>query len=115
MDADCLPQEALNSVHAHCRHVSVLQMHDFKTPIYKLLKNVQPEVEINKKAMTSMNVYVNQILERIIAEASRILEDNGHRTMTSKDIVEAMGILLSKEHAERAEEAGNQANRNHFG
>ena len=70
-----------------------------------------------KKAMTSMNVYVNQILERIVAEASRILENRGQKRakMTSKDVAKAMGILLSKEHAERAEEAGNQANRNHVG
>ncbi|XP_026475806.1 histone H2B-like [Ctenocephalides felis] len=40
--------------------------------IYKVLKQVHPDTGISSKAMSIMNSFVNDIFERIAAEASRL-------------------------------------------
>merc|ERR1712212_235813 len=39
--------------------------------IYKVLKQVHPDTGVSSKAMSIMNSFVNDIFERIAAEASR--------------------------------------------
>ena len=40
--------------------------------IYKVLKQVHPDTGVSSKAMSIMNSFVNDIFERIAAEASRL-------------------------------------------
>merc|ERR1712025_1277134 len=40
--------------------------------IYKVLKQVHPDTGISSKAMSIMNSFVNDLFERIAAEASRL-------------------------------------------
>ncbi|KAJ8667507.1 hypothetical protein QAD02_009170 [Eretmocerus hayati] len=40
--------------------------------IYKSLKQVHPDTGVSSKAMSTMNSFVNDIFERIAAEASRL-------------------------------------------
>ncbi|XP_011293578.2 histone H2B [Musca domestica] len=44
--------------------------------IYKVLKQVHPDTGISSKAMSIMNSFVNDIFERIAAEASRLAHYN---------------------------------------
>ena len=44
--------------------------------IYKVLKQVHPDTGISSKAMSIMNSFVNDIFERIAAEASRLSHYN---------------------------------------
>merc|ERR1712158_270802 len=51
--------------------------------IYKVLKQVHPDTGISSKAMSIMNSFVNDIFERIAAEASRLSHYNKRSTITS--------------------------------
>ncbi|CAH2016029.1 unnamed protein product [Acanthoscelides obtectus] len=54
--------------------------------IYKVLKQVHPDTGISSKAMSIMNSFVNDIFERIAAEASRLAHYNKRATITSREI-----------------------------
>jgi histone H2B len=48
--------------------------------IYKVLKQVHPDTGVSSKAMSIMNSFVNDIFERIAAEASRLSHYNNYIT-----------------------------------
>merc|ERR1712126_429437 len=50
--------------------------------IYKVLKQVHPDTGVSSKAMSIMNSFVNDIFERIAAEASRLAHYNKRSTIT---------------------------------
>ena len=62
--------------------------------IYKVLKQVHPDTGISGKAMSIMNSFVNDIFERIAAEASRLAHYNKRSTITSREIQTAVRLLL---------------------
>merc|ERR1712061_558946 len=53
--------------------------------IYKVLKQVHPDTGVSSKAMSIMNSFVNDIFERIAAEASRLAHYNKRSTITSRE------------------------------
>ncbi|ODM87308.1 putative histone H2B type 2-D [Orchesella cincta] len=53
--------------------------------IYKVLKQVHPDTGVSSKAMSIMNSFVNDIFERIAAEASRLPHYNKRTTITSRE------------------------------
>ena len=65
--------------------------------IYKVLKQVHPDTGISSKAMSIMNSFVNDIFERIAAEASRLAHYNRRSTITSREIQTAVRLLLPGE------------------
>ena len=58
--------------------------------IYKVLKQVHPDTGVSSKAMSIMNSFVNDIFERIAAEASRLAHYNRRSTITSREIQPAV-------------------------
>ncbi|KAK3762689.1 hypothetical protein RRG08_049553 [Elysia crispata] len=70
--------------------------------IYKVLKQVHPDTGISSKAMSIMNSFVNDIFERISAEASRLAHYNKRSTITSREIQTAVRLLLPGELAKHA-------------
>ena len=48
------------------------QKESFAIDIYKVLKQVHPGTGVSSKAMSTMNSFVNDLLERIAAEASKL-------------------------------------------
>jgi histone H2B len=69
--------------------------------IYKVLKQVHPDTGVSSKAMSIMNSFVNDIFERIAAEASRLAHYNKRSTITSREIQTAVRLLLPGELAKR--------------
>src|SRR5208282_5578697 len=63
--------------------------------IYKVLKQVHPDTGISSKAMSIMNSFVNDIFERIAAEASRLAHYNRRSTITSREIQTAVRLDLA--------------------
>merc|ERR1712018_585121 len=53
---------------------------------YKVLKQVHPDTGVSSKAMSIMNSFVNDLFERIAAEASRLAHYNKRSTITSREI-----------------------------
>eukprot|EP00092_Neocalanus_flemingeri_P017434 GFUD01018858.1.p1 GENE.GFUD01018858.1~~GFUD01018858.1.p1 ORF type:complete len:128 (-),score=11.32 GFUD01018858.1:357-740(-) len=62
--------------------------------IYKVLKQVHPDTGVSSKAMSIMNSFVNDLFERIAAEASRLAHYNKRSTITSREIQTAVRLLL---------------------
>merc|ERR1712105_404783 len=62
--------------------------------IYKVLKQVHPDTGVSSKAISIMNSFVNDLFERIAAEASRLAHYNKRSTITSREIQTAVRLLL---------------------
>nr|CAP53864.1 histone H2B [Xenoturbella bocki]CAP53872.1 histone H2B [Xenoturbella bocki]CAP53882.1 histone H2B [Xenoturbella bocki] len=77
--------------------------------IYKVLKQVHPDTGVSSKAMSIMNSFVNDIFERIAAEASRLAHYNKKSTITSREIQTAVRLLLPGELAKHAVSEGTKA------
>src|SRR5210317_885706 len=81
----------------------------YKIYIYKVLKQVHPDTGVSSKAMSIMNSFVNDIFERIAAEASRLAHYNKRSTITSREIQTAVRLLLPGELAKHAVSEGTKA------
>ena len=77
--------------------------------IYKVMKQVHPDTGISSKAMSIMNSFVNDIFERIAAEASRLANYNKRSTITSREIQTAVRLILPGELAKHAVSEGTKA------
>jgi histone H2B len=65
--------------------------------IFKVLKQVHSDTGISSKVMSIMNFFINDIFERIAAEAFRLAHYNKRSTITSREIQTAVGLLLPGE------------------
>ena len=77
--------------------------------IYRVLKQVHPDVGISTKAMSIMNSFVNDIFERIAGEASRLAHHNKRKTISSREIQTSVRLLLPGELAKHAVSEGTKA------
>ena len=77
--------------------------------IHKVLKQVHPDTGVSSKAMSIMNSFVNDIFERIAAEASRLAHYNKRSTITSREIQTAVRLLLPGELAKHDVSEGTKA------
>ena len=77
--------------------------------IYKVLKQVHPDTGVSSKAMSIMNSFVNDIFQRIAAEASRLAHYNKRSTITSREIQRSVRLLLPGELAKHAVSEGTKA------
>jgi len=77
--------------------------------IYKVLKQVHPDTGISSKAMSIMNSFVNDLFERIAAEAAKLSSYNKSKTLTSREIQTAVRLLLPGELAKHAVSEGTKA------
>jgi len=77
--------------------------------IYKVLKQVHPDTGVSSKAMSIMNSFVNDLFERIAAEASKLAHYNKRSSITSREIQTAVRLLLPGELAKHAVSEGTKA------
>ena len=81
----------------------------YSTYIYKVLKQVHPETGISNKAMSIMNSFVNDIFERVAAEASKLAGYNKRSTISSREVQTAVRLILPGELAKHAVSEGTKA------
>ena len=77
--------------------------------IYKVLKQVHPDVGVSTKAMRIMNSFVNDAFERIAGEASRLAAHNKRSTISSREIQTSVRLILPGELAKHAVSEGTKA------
>lgn len=77
--------------------------------IYKVLKQVHPDTGISSKAMSVMNSLVNDIFERLAAEAARLTTISKRQTMSSREIQSAVRLSLPGELSKHAISEGTKA------
>ena len=81
----------------------------YGTHIYKVLKQVHPDVGVSTKAMKIMNSFVNDAFERIAGEASKLAASNKRSTISSREIQTSVRLILPGELAKHAVSEGTKA------
>ncbi|CAD8168786.1 unnamed protein product [Paramecium pentaurelia] len=68
----------------------------FELYIYKVLKQVHPDLSVTKKAMNIMNSFINDIFDRIILEVSHLVRfsDKKRKTLRPREIQTAVKLLF---------------------
>ena len=77
--------------------------------IYRVLKQVHPDVGISTKAMSIMNSFVNDLFERVASEASRLVQSNKTKTIAAREVQTSVRLLLPGELAKHAVSEGTKA------
>ncbi|PPR92885.1 hypothetical protein GOBAR_AA27786 [Gossypium barbadense] len=80
----------------------------YKIYIFKVLKQVHPDIGISSKAMGIMNSFINDIFEKLAQEASRLARYNKKPTITSREIQTAVRLVLPGELAKHAVSEGSK-------
>ncbi|CAA6669357.1 unnamed protein product [Spirodela intermedia] len=81
----------------------------YKIYIFKVLKQVHPDIGISSKAMGIMNSFINDIFEKLAQEASRLARYNKKPTITSREIQTSVRLVLPGELAKHAVSEGTKA------
>uniref|UniRef100_UPI00398F496E histone H2B 1/2-like n=1 Tax=Pristiophorus japonicus TaxID=55135 RepID=UPI00398F496E len=77
--------------------------------IYKVMKQVHPDTSISSKAIGIMNLFVNDIFERIAGEASCLAHYNKRCTISSREIQTIVRLLLPGDLAKHTLSEGTKA------
>ena len=81
----------------------------YKIYLFKVLKQVHPDIGISSKAMGIMNSFINDIFEKLAQESSRLARYNKKPTITSREIQTAVRLVLPGELAKHAVSEGTKA------
>ncbi|GJV01592.1 probable histone H2B.1 [Tanacetum coccineum] len=74
----------------------------YKIYIFKVLKQVHPDIGISSKAMGIMNSFINDIFEKLAAESSKLVRYNKKNTLSGREIQTAVRLVLLGELAKHA-------------
>ncbi|GFQ01014.1 histone h2b.1 [Phtheirospermum japonicum] len=81
----------------------------YKIYIFKVLKQVHPDIGVSSKAMGIMNSFINDIFEKLAQESSKLARYNKKPTITSREIQTAVRLVLPGELAKHAVSEGTKA------
>ncbi|KAF9218289.1 histone-fold-containing protein [Gyrodon lividus] len=81
----------------------------YSSYIYKVLKQVHPEIGISNKGMAILNSFVNDLFERIANEASKLAGYSKKSTISSREIQTAVRLILPGELAKHAISEGTKS------
>ena len=77
--------------------------------IYKVLKQVHPEVGISKRAMMVMNHLMHDTFERVSVEASNLTRGAGKQTVSARSVQAAVHLLFPGDLSKHAIQEGKKA------
>jgi histone H2B len=81
----------------------------YKIYIFKVLKQVHPDIGISSKAMSIMNSFINDIFEKLAGEAAKLARYNKKPTITSREIQTSVRLVLPGELAKHAVSEGTKS------
>lgn len=81
----------------------------FSSYIYKVLKQVHPDIGISSKGMAVMNSFIDDMCDKISSQAAKMANYNKRKTMVSRDIQSAVRIVMRGELAKHAISEGTKA------
>jgi histone H2B len=67
--------------------------------MFKVLKQVHPDINISNKAMLVMNSFLTDIFERIATERSRLVDMNDRNTFKSHEVQTGVTLVLPRDFA----------------
>merc|ERR1711977_279382 len=91
------------------RRAKKRRVETFSLYIYKVLKQVHPEIGISKKAMQIMNSFINDTFDKMAGEAGKLVRYNRKKTLSSREIQSAVKLMLPGELAKHAISEGTKA------
>ncbi|CAN8247364.1 unnamed protein product [Cochlearia groenlandica] len=103
-----LPKEATSSTEKK-KSRKKKSVETYKIYIFKVLKQVHPDIGISSKAMGIMNSFINDIFEKLASESSKLARYNKKPTITSREIQTAVRLVLPGELAKHAVSEGTKA------
>ncbi|XP_044482106.1 late histone H2B.L4-like [Mangifera indica] len=86
----------------------------YKTYVFKVLKQVHPGMAISSKATTVVNNYMADMFERIADEAATLSKYNKRMTLSSREILGAVKVVLPGDLGKHAIAEGNKAVTNYL-
>ncbi|XP_056169461.1 histone H2B.2-like [Syzygium oleosum] len=86
----------------------------YKRYVFRVLKQVHPGLGISSAAMEVLNGYMNDMFERLAAEAVRLSSYAGIKTLSSRDIQGAVRLVLPGELGRHAIAEGAKAVTNYM-
>nr|GEU53156.1 histone H2B.3 [Tanacetum cinerariifolium] len=104
-----LPKDATSTGADKKKKRTKKSVETYKIYIFKVLKQVHPDIGISSKAMGIMNSFINDIFEKLAAESSRLARYNKKPTITSREIQTAVRLVLPGELAKHAVSEGTKA------
>ncbi|KAL6193914.1 hypothetical protein ACLB2K_034998 [Fragaria x ananassa] len=104
-----LPKEAGAAAGDKKKKRNKKNVETYKIYIFKVLKQVHPDIGIFSKAMGIMNNFINDIFEKLAQESSRFARYNKKPTITSREIQTAVRLVLPGELAKHAVFEGTKA------
>ena len=81
----------------------------FSVYIFRVLRQVHEHTGISKRSMSIMNSFINDLFERLCAEASKLVRYNKRNTLSSREVQTAVRLLLPGELAKHAVVEGTKA------
>ena len=81
----------------------------FSIYIFRVLKQVHEKTGISKRSMSIMNSFINDIFEKIAAEAGKLVRYSKRHTLSSREVQTAVRLLLPGELAKHAVVEGTKA------
>ena len=81
----------------------------YSTYIFRVLRQIHPEIGISKRAMQTMNSFINDTFEKVAFEASRLVRLNKKATLSCREIQTAVRLVLPGELARHAVSEGTKA------
>ena len=98
----------LRSSHKHTKRRKKRQ-ESYSLYIYKVLKQVHPDVGISRRAMSVMNSLMNDTFDRLCSEAANLVRVSHRKTMSARSVQSAVQLLLPGELAKHAVSEGTKA------
>ncbi|KAL1558189.1 histone H2B [Salvia divinorum] len=81
----------------------------YRTYLFRVMKQVHPEMGMSGKAMTILNNLMVDMFERLAEEAARLQKYTGRRTLSSREIQGAVKLVLPGELGKHAIAEGTKA------
>ncbi|XP_024159854.1 histone H2B.2 [Rosa chinensis] len=86
----------------------------YKRYVYKVLKQVHPELGMSAKAMVVLNNYMNDMFDRLADEAAKLAMYTARKTLSSREIQGAVKLVLPGELGKHAMAEGTKAVSNYL-
>ena len=84
-----------------------------KRYVYKVMKQVHPELAISSKAMTVVSNFMNDMFERLADEAALLIKYTERKTLSSREVQGAVRLVLPGELSKYAIAEGTKAVNNY--
>jgi histone H2B len=81
----------------------------YKRYIFKVLKQVHPDLGASAKAMAVLDVFVGDMFERVVAQAARLAVQGGRATLSAREVETAVRLVLPGELGKHAVGEGQRA------